>query len=227
MPLFSFLRQSGRIGASELVQSVSSIYNFLPLTNNSPKLFTLCDRNNSNQTSMLKIPLEKSIHPFFRPFVHASPLTQAFSASNIHPSIRPLVIPSHPPIAFHPSVHPVIDESVRPSNCQFVCPSFCPSVCLSIPPFDLRSARSFVRFSVHLYVGLTVRPSVPLSVYLSVRLLICPSVPPPVRLSIHLSTNESLTNIFRLSLITHTIDFFKKTIPFFPIAHGLPSRPQC
>lgn len=56
MPLFSFLRQSARRGASELVQSVSSISNFLPLTDNSPKRFTLCGRNNSNQTSMLKMP---------------------------------------------------------------------------------------------------------------------------------------------------------------------------
>ena len=91
---FLFLRQSARTGASELVQSVSSISNFLPLTNNSPKRFTLCGRNNSPQTSMLKMPLEKSIHPFFRPFVHASHLAQAFSTSNIHPSIRPLVFPS-------------------------------------------------------------------------------------------------------------------------------------
>ena len=191
MPLFSFfLRQSGRTGASELVQSVSLISNFLPLTNNSSKRFTLCARNNSPETSMLKIPLEKSIHPFLRPFVHASPPSPSFSTSNIHPSIHSLAFPSQPPSS--PLLS--IPLSIRPSMSPSVPPSVNPSVLLSVP----------LSLSGHS----SVCPSVPLSVYLSVCLLICPSVPLPVRLSIHPSTNESLTNIFRLSLITYTIDFF-------------------
>ena len=130
-----------------MVQSVSSISNFLSLTNNSPKRFTLCGRNNSNQTSMLKIPLETSIRPFFRPFVHAYPLTQAFSASNIHPSIRPFVFPSLPllsiPLSIQPSMGPsVLHPSIRRSF------FLSPSVYLSIPPFDPLLVRLSVSLSI-------------------------------------------------------------------------------
>ena len=179
MPLFSFLRQSARRGASELVQSVSSISNFLPLINNSSKHFTLCGRNNFNQTSTLKIPLEKSIHPFFRRFVHAYPLTQAYSASNIHPSIRPFVSPSLPllsiPLSIQPSMSPsVLHPSIRRSF--FLSLSFC----LSIPPFD------------PLLVRLSVSLSIPSSVWPIVLRSVCPSICPPASWCARLSLRPSV-----------------------------------
>ena len=154
-----------------------------------------------------------------RPSLHQIFIRQSVRLS-FPPSLPLLFIP----LSIRSSMSPSVPPSVNPSVLFSVPSSVCPSLHRWRGSFrwwgSFRwryrpSVRSFVRFSVHLQVGLTLCPSVPLSVYLSVRLLFCPSVPLPVRPSIHSSTNETLTNIFRLSLITHTVDFFWATIPLF------------
>ena len=140
-----------------------------------------------------------SLRQFVRPsFPSLHPPVPSFVRHSVHPSwtVPPSVRLSHGQPVYS-SVHLFlclsVGQSVHPSVClsvySFVCRlSICYSVCLyvrqSVPPSVCISHHQLVYPFAHMFLGLSVRPSVCSSVSLflclSVSLFLCPSVSPSI-----------------------------------------------